>query len=83
MTMMCQERRGENLWNDWICSESKGKKKKKECDGSRENGRKDNCWGVGMKIGCREKKKKERGDLGPQLEPKHSLEVIIPEQDRE
>lgn len=39
--------------------------------------------GVGMKIACREKKKKEKGDLGPQLEPKHSLEVIIPEQDRE
>lgn len=52
MTMICQERGAENLWSYWICTASK--RKRRECDGKRKNGRKvvwGGAVGVGMKIG--------------------------------
>lgn len=80
--MICQERGAENLWNYWICTASK--RKRRECDGNRKNGRKV-VWGDGWggNENRLEGENERRGDLGPRLGPKDSLEVIISRQNGE
>lgn len=62
----------------------KRKKKRRDCDGERENGRKVVRETVGGGNENRlEGENESRADLGPRLGPKRSLEVIISQQKRE
>lgn len=64
MTVMCQERRGENLWNYWICSESKGKKKKKNVMVIERMGGRITVGGGGNENSLQGEKEKEKGEGG-------------------